>query len=172
LESKILKAVGIDPGILIIILFIFILVLIGLYLQINMQYKRLKSSYNYFMKGEDGKSLEKSMKARYAEVGKVIDAVRKNHVDIQMIKEKTAISFQKVGIEKYDAFNEMGGKLSFALTMLNDRNDGWIINVMHSREGCYAYIKEIVKGESHVELASEEKKSLSAALYNDVLKVK
>ena len=66
--------------------------------------------------------------------------------------------YQKVGIVKYDAFHEMGGELSFALTMLDENNNGWIFNAMHSREGCYTYIKEVVNGESYIELSSEEKR--------------
>ena len=59
----------------------------------------------------------------------------------------------------------MGGKLSFALALLNDNNSGFIINCMHSsREGCYTYIKEIIKGESFVILADEEKEALDIAM--------
>ena len=57
---------------------------------------------------------------------------------------------------KYDAFKEMGGKLSFAYAMLNYRNDGFIINSIYSKEGCYSYIKEIIKGESYLPLGDEE----------------
>ena len=58
----------------------------------------------------------------------------------------------------------MGGKLSFALTMLDNKNNGFIINSMHSREGCYMYIKEIVAGESYIELGEEEAESLEKAI--------
>ena len=59
----------------------------------------------------------------------------------------------------------MGGKLSFALALLNDKNNGFIINSMHSsREGCYTYVKEIINGESFVILATEEKEALEMAL--------
>ena len=47
------------------------------------------------------------------------------------------LTYQKMGLIKYDAFNEMGGKLSFSLAMLDVRNNGFIINAMHTREGCY-----------------------------------
>lgn len=77
---------------------------------------------------------------------------------------KIHYSYQKVGIVKYDAFHEMGGKLSFALTMLDNKNNGFIINSMHSREGCYMYIKEIVAGESYIELGEEEAESLEKAI--------
>ena len=83
-----------------------------------------------------------------------------------MIKREDR-NFQKTGIVKYDAFNEMGGKLSFAVALLDSHNSGWIINAMHSREGCYTYIKEIVKGESYVELAEEEAEALDKAIFED-----
>ena len=76
-------------------------------------------------------------------------------------------NFQRVGIVKYDAFNEMGGKLSFAIAMLDGNNSGWIINAMHSREGCYTYIKEIIKGESYIELAEEEAEALDKAIFEN-----
>ena len=72
--------------------------------------------------------------------------------------------YTKLGIVKYDAFNEMGGKLSFALAMLDNSNNGYIINAMHSREGCYTYIKEIIDGNSIIALSEEEKEALEMAM--------
>jgi hypothetical protein len=72
--------------------------------------------------------------------------------------------FQKIGLVKYDAFNEMGGKLSFSLCLLNEKNSGFIINAMHSREGCYTYVKEIIDGNSIIQLAEEEEQALKQAL--------
>ena len=57
----------------------------------------------------------------------------------------------------------MGGKLSFALAMLDKDNTGFILNAIHSRENCFLYIKEIVKGESYVMLSEEEKEALEKA---------
>lgn len=73
-------------------------------------------------------------------------------------------TFQKVGLVKYDAFHEMGGKLSFSLALLNEINDGFIVNAMHSREGCYTYIKEIIDGNSIIALADEEQEALDMAM--------
>ena len=119
------------------------------------------------MRGKDGKTLEESMKERFAEVEAILKYTKQNRLDIQKINKKLESTYQKLGIVKYDAFNEMGGKLSFALAMLDDNNNGWIINAMHSREGCYTYVKEIVKGESYVELAEEEAKALDRAIFKD-----
>lgn len=76
-------------------------------------------------------------------------------------------TYQKVGLVKYDAFREMGGNLSFALVLLNKQNTGFILNAMHSREGCYTYVKEIIKGESFIELAEEEREALEQAVNQD-----
>ena len=89
----------------------------------------------------------------------------KNQADIKKIEDNLRITFQKVGLVKYDAFQEMGGKLSFSLALLNKANDGFIINAMHSREGCYTYIKEIIDGNSVIALAEEEKEALDMAIY-------
>ena len=105
------------------------------------------------------------MKEKFAEVESILKVTKQNRLDIREMSKKLDKNFQKVGIVKYDAFNEMGGKLSFALAMLDSKNNGWIINAMHSREGCYSYIKEIVKGESYVELAEEEAEALDKAIF-------
>ena len=167
MDSKILKALGIDPAFIFIFLLILIIVLFVLYVNVTMKYNRLKSRYMTFMRGKDGKILEESMKERFAEVEAILKYTKQNRLDIQKINKRLESTYQKIGIVKYDAFNEMGGKLSFALAMLDNNNNGWIINAMHSREGCYTYVKEIVKGESYVELAEEEAEALDRAIFHD-----
>ena len=68
--------------------------------------------------------------------------------------------FSKYGVEKYDAFDDVGGKLSFALALLDQDNSGVILNAVHSRDNCFLYLKEIVKGESYVMLSQEELEAL------------
>ena len=169
MESKILEALGVDLGILIIVLFALILILFILIISVNMKYTRLKSSYNSFMRGKDGKTLEDSIFERFEELDHLTELTLKNRQAIRKVNEDMMSNYQKVGIVKYDAFQEMGGKLSFALTLLDGNNSGYIINSMHSREGCYNYIKEIVKGESYIELSEEESESLDRAIFQETL---
>ena len=61
---------------------------------------------------------------------------------------------------------------SFRITMLDKNDNGWIFNAMHSREGCYTYIKEIVKGESYIELSEEEQQCLEKAIYQEEYDIK
>ena len=171
MESKILSTIGIDPGIIFIVMFILMIVLFVLLFSVWMNYNRLKNSYNTFMKGKDGKTLESSFKEKFDEVEGVLRITKQNRQDIKDMSRILKRNFHKFGIVKYDAFNEMGGKLSFAIAMLDGNNSGWIINAMHSREGCYTYIKEIIKGESYIELAEEEAEALDKAIFENPYEV-
>ena len=164
MESSILKKLAIDPAFIFLFILILIVVLFVLYVNVTMKYNRLKSSYTSFMRGKDGKTLEESMKDKFSEVDAILKITKQNRLDIKEISKKMENDYQKLGIVKYDAFNEMGGKLSFALCMLDKRNNGYVLNVMHSNNGCFAYIKEIVDGKSFIELGGEEEKAVAQAV--------
>ena len=83
---------------------------------------------------------------------------------IRTLSKNVKGSYQKFGMVKYNAFKGMGGNLSFAFAMLDQNNTGFILNSVHSREGCYLYIKDIEKGETETLLGSEEKEALERAL--------
>lgn len=168
----ILGSLGIDPFYLFIILFLLQIVLVVLLVILSDKYKRLQKSYAAFMKGKNGKNLEKSIFKKFAELEEISEQVKSNEDKIQDIYKKMESHYQKVGIVKYDAFHEMGGNLSFALTMLDENDNGWIFNAMHSREGCYTYIKEVVKGESFIELSEEERQCLDKAIYQEEYDIK
>lgn len=129
--------------------------------------KKMKNKYEIFMKGKDAKSLEEVFEKRFTEIDTLKSDSKKYRSEIKKINEELLSTYQKMGMVKYDAFNEMGGKLSFALAMLDKSNNGYVINAMHSREGCYTYIKEIVNGESYIDLGEEEKKALNSAINGD-----
>ena len=175
MESGLLSYLGVDPAYLIILLFVIQFVLIGFLIRLQMKYNKMRSNYQTFMKGKDGKSIEQSVLDRFRAFDKLERIVRENSRDIDTLYRMNRKNYQKVGIVKYDAFHEMGGNLCFVLTMLDEDNNGWIFNAMHSREGCYTYIKEVVKGESYIELAEEERESLDQAIYQeefDIRKIK
>lgn len=126
----------------------------------------LTKKYKKFMMGSDGRSLEEELRSRIEHMETLDNRIIKIEDQNDIITKRLNESFQKMGIVKYDAFKEMGGKLSFALALLSDQNTGFVINVMHSREGCYNYVKEIVNGKSAVALAEEERQALDEAILN------
>jgi len=155
---------GIDSDYLVIGLAALVLILIIIMIINVVQMHKLKKNYQNFMTGKNGKNLEETILKRLDQVDQLIEANALNQKNINRIFSNMKYTFQKVGLIKYDAFNEMGGKLSFSLALLNETNDGFIINAMHSREGCYTYIKEIVDGNSIITLSEEEEEALQMAL--------
>lgn len=158
------KYLGIDSDYIIIGLAAVLLILVILTIINIVQMRKLKKRYRIFMSGKDAKTLEDILTTRLDQVDSLIASNKKNEQSIQQIFNTMKYTFQKVGLIKYDAFNEMGGKLSFSLALLDQKNDGFIINAMHSREGCYTYIKEIIDGNSIIQLAEEEKEALNMAM--------
>ena len=146
-------------GMIVVILILLILIIIQM-----VNTNKLKKKYQAFMKGKDAKSLEKSIMDLYEDNKYILMSVEKNKKDIRSLFKKSEITFQKMGLVKYDAFQQMGGQLSFSLALLNKNNDGFIINSVHSSDGCYSYTKEIVRGECSISLGEEEKKALDMAI--------
>ena len=145
-----------------VVAFLFLLIIIILVKQHN-----LKKAYKNFMKGNDGKSLEETLIDQLGQVDNLIESNASNERDLDTLQRKSREGFRKIGLVKYDALQEMGGKLSFTLCLLSDQNNGFVLNVVHSREGCYSYIKEIIDGNSIGTLAEEEQQALSKALAED-----
>lgn len=170
MESSILNSLGIDPGIIVIAM-MGIMIFVLLYMvNVSMKMTRFLKKYRIFMKGRDAVSLEKAFAQKFLEVDKLIEVSKINATEIKRLKEIQSRTANKIGIIKYDAFPDVGGRLSFALAMLDESDSGFVLNAIHGREGCYTYVKEIVKGESYIVLGQEEKEALRQAVnyFNDM----
>ncbi|NLC19418.1 MAG: DUF4446 family protein [Clostridiales bacterium] len=142
---------------------IFLLLVFTILLLVS--HRRLSKLYKKFMAGENGKSLESKFISRFSDLDMLKAESNRLSKELDKVKENLLTCYQKVGVVKYDAFREMGGKLSFVLVLLDKENNGFMINSVHSsREGCYTYLKEIIKGESFIELSTEEKSALEQAI--------
>ena len=162
--STIFDSIGIDPGIIIIALLAIVVILIGVMISNGMRLTRLERKYKMFMKGSDAQSLEKTFVRKFAQIDRLYEAKEDHDHDILFLKKNMEKMFNKYGVEKYDAFDDVGGKLSFALALLDKENTGLILNAVHSRDNCFLYLKEIVKGESYVMLSQEEVEALRKAV--------
>lgn len=141
---------------------ILVLLIIVIVLCINLG--KLSKKYNKFMGGKNAKSMEKDIMGLYEDNRLIKASMEKNRKDIENLYRKLGGAFQKMGIVKYDAFNQMGGQLSFSLALLDENDNGFIINSVHSAEGCYSYTKEIKNGLCDISLGEEEKKALDMAM--------
>ena len=140
-----------------LLLFIFLIILF-------VKFSGLKKKYIKFMGGKEVKTLEEQIMKIFEENLYIRDLSEENKSEIKKINKEMEITFNKVGIVKYDAFKQMGGNLSFSLCLLNEMNNGFILNSVHSSEGCYTYIKDVKAGMCELELSNEEKEALNDAM--------
>lgn len=167
--DEIFARIGIDQGILVLLLMVLVLILIVVFLNVSLALRRLNRKYTMFMKGADGQSLERMFSQKMKEFERLARANEDNSLELRQMKSVLKKTPTKYGIVKYDAFDDVGGKLSFALAMLDAENTGFILNAIHSRDNCFFYIKEIVNGESYTLLSSEETDALRQAVhFNEV----
>ncbi len=145
------------------ILAVLVIILIILIFVIIYKMNIISRKYSALMSGKKGADLEKVIRIRFKEMDQVKANAKRITKEHKKIKKHLSSCFSKYGLVKYDAFDEMAGKLSFVIALLNDDNTGIILNAMHSREGCFTYAKEIIKGESYIPLSDEEKEALERA---------
>lgn len=165
--SPILNKIGlgnIDILFVIIFLLVCIIVLFILLILQNRKLNDLIGRYEKFMQGSRAKSLEKKI-AELFEEQNVQKSLLENHSrQLKEIFRRHQGAFQKMGFVKYDAFKEMGGKLSFCLVLLDEKDNGFLLNSVHSSDGCYSYTKRIKGGQSDLELSPEEAVALKKAV--------
>ena len=168
MNSNIFSAMGLgslDPAILFFILIALVIILFVLLILQNKKFRAMEKKYNKFMKGKEARSLEDEIIGLFHDNRLIRDENEKNRKDIIDINRRLRNSFQKIGLEKYDAFSSDGGKLSYALCMLDESDNGFLLNSVHNSDGMnYSYTKAITAGVADTELGKDEKKALEKAL--------
>jgi len=160
---------GLDLSYIIIGMVVLILVLLVLTIILFVKSVKLKNTYRQFMTGRTVKSLEEEIVNLFEDNKSMKEQILDSRKEIRNIHKQMRTVYQKCSIIRYDAFKEMGGKLSFCLVLLNEENDGFILNSVHSSAGCYSYLKEIKGGKCSIDLGSEEQQALNEALKGEEL---
>lgn len=135
---------------------------------------KLKNKYNKFMKKiGNGKNIEKDLENYMYRVERV---ERQNAEIISYCKnldEEVSKCIQKIGIVRYSAFRDTGSDLSFAVAMLDEKNDGVVFNGIYSREMSNIYAKPVKGGNSEYTLSEEEREAIRrACVSNNLINVK
>lgn len=162
--EKFVSSIRSYSGIILLMLLVVVVILLICVFNLSLGLNRLSKKYAIFMKGKDGQSLEKLFKRKFDLIEKLAVELQLNAENVEKLEKMQNMSLNKYGIVKYDAFQDMGGKLSFVLAMLDTNNTGFLLNAIHSRENCFLYIKEIVNGESYIRLSEEEMEALKTAI--------
>lgn len=171
MASEVLSKIGLtaDVGVFIIILFALSIILLAGLIVFIIKYVKLEKKFARFMRGSSADSLEEAIAKLFEDNKKIKKVVNANRGDIKQLYRNMTKTFQKIGIVKYDAYQQMGGMLSFSLVLLDEDNNGFILNSVHTTDGCYTYTKQIHEGICELELGNEEKMALAQAIGTDNL---
>ena len=124
----------------------------------------LKKKYDFFMQGDNGASLERKLSVEVSEIRDAAKGLESLLTEQAAIRNTQSNTIQKIGFIKYNAFENIGNDLSFALTLLDGNNNGICISRIYGRNESRIFSKPIVKGKSLVSLSQEELESLNEAL--------
>ena len=166
-KTKILDALGMgnaDTGWFFIIVTVLLVILLIVIIVMIAKHNDLKRRYNRFMLGSKAVSLEAEIQHLISDVEKLKRESRAYANDIDLLFKKHEGAIQKMGLVKYDAFKEMGGNMSFCLVLLDENDNGCVINSVHSSNGCYSYSKRIKNGTCDIDLSAEEQEAMRRAM--------
>ena len=167
MTSNFLNQIGlgnVDIGFILLAFVILIVILLILNILSLVKISKIQTKLKNFMRGKDAQSLENEILGLYEDNEFLKKMADNNKTDIRQLNKRFSKAFQKLGLVKYDAYQQMGGLLSFSLALLDEDNNGLILNSVHSTEGCYTYTKEVNMGECKLELSNEEKVALDLAM--------
>ena len=128
-----------------------------------MKLHRLSGSYQKMMQGAEGKSIEEMMLARIREIEELKQSVSDLQNQQRQLSADGMKHLQRLGLIRFNAFDNTGSDLSFSLAMTDAERNGFVLSGIYGREESRVYAKPIVAGESTYMLTKEEKQALEAA---------
>ena len=133
----------------------------SLYLAVKLH--RLNLLYRKMMQGSTGESIETMMLERIQDVETLKQTVRGLQSECGRLDAESRKHIQQVGIVRFNAFDNTGSDLSFALAMLDAAKNGFVLSGIYGREESRVYAKPVLQGESTYTLTKEEKQALEVA---------
>ncbi|MDU1316043.1 DUF4446 family protein [Anaerococcus hydrogenalis] len=148
----------------IIILFILVIFEYSMIKANNNKLKRQKRRYDHLLRGKNSdinmEELILELNAQIEQSNREIKSLDQRASDT---KNTSMGAVSKMAVVHYDAFNSQRGRNSFSLTLLDSYHNGIILTNLYSQDGSNTYLKEIVNGDSEIELSDREKECLEKA---------
>jgi hypothetical protein len=130
--------------------------------------RRLSRRLESITQGSDEQSLEAVLGSHLDRVQQVVREVESVSGRAAILERELQASFSRVGLVRFNPFEDTGGNQSFALALLDGKGDGFIVSSLHARAGTRLYAKAIAAGKSDAALSDEESAALQQALTKPV----
>jgi hypothetical protein len=141
-----------------------IVVSLGWSIYLTVKYNKLYNKAAILFSDQSGENVAKIIENYLKSVKDVEDHCFAIDNELKKVKKMAEESYQKIGFVRYNPFGDVGGDQSFCVCLLDDKNSGFVISSIHSREGTRVYSKTVHRGVSEYNLSEEEKKAIELAL--------
>lgn len=142
-----------------VILLAILLIMLIMLISYKKQVSKLQEKYDFFLKGKNG-NIDQLLTDTLAELDKTKIELRELQQKHSALRNQVKGCIQKVKMERYDAFDAMGGELSYSLLLEDEEHNGVILTSIYGRDESRSYAKLVAKGKCQTALAEEEKKLL------------
>lgn len=146
--------------ILIINIILFVMVIIC-FIKVN---KMNKDSSNFMKKLGNGKDIKEDLEKYFDRIIDLEQGLSETNVYCKQLEKNMQDCVQRVGVVRYNAYKDAGNDLSFAVALLDAKNNGVVLNGIYSREMSNIYAKPIVEGKSKYSMTDEENEALLKAM--------
>lgn len=116
-----------------------------------------------FFSGKEAANLEQFIINQSKKVNDLSTQVNLLEKELKATKNQQKLAIQKMGVVRYNPFEDNGGNLSFSIAILDAGDSGVVITSMHGREQNRIYAKPIQKGKSEFSLTAEEVQAISSS---------
>lgn len=155
---------NLKPEIVLFILsFFLIIVLFLMNLSNRAKIKRLRAKYNKFMNGLSDRNIEQLLDDCIDYVNEVNKKNREIENHINHIERNLLQCVQKVGIVRFNAFENVGSDLSFSIAMLDANDNGIVVSGIYARDSSSTYAKPVMGGKSRYVMSGEEIQAIDVA---------
>lgn len=143
--------------------FLLMLILFLMNLSNRSKLRKLKNKYYKFMNGLNDVNIEDVLDNCIDKVNGVVEKNKELEYKLNTVERNMYYCVQKVGIVRYNAFDDVGSDLSFSIALLNNNNDGLVLSSLYTRDSSLTYAKPIAGGKSKYALSVEELKAIDTA---------
>lgn len=123
---------------------------------VALRIRRMRRQYLVLQQGGDGESFLDAVTRQRDEVAALRSEVTTLASDVQTVRVDLSDAIRHVAVVRYDAFNDMGGRMSFSAALLDDAGDGVVLSSINGRTETRTYAKGVKGGISEAELSPEE----------------
>lgn len=135
--------------------------LMALYAVLN--FKKLRDLRSHFTLDNQPENLEDIVSKIVKRIKRLEEKDIAQNAHLKAVEQQLGLAVQKIGIHRFNALSEEGGKLSFALALLDQKNSGIVFTSLHGRQYSRIYTKTVDKGQSEMQLSAEEQAAIKQA---------